>query len=107
MSFNQNEQAYFSGQQGAEDGSTPGGAPGPQQGQMQPMDGGQGHFSNMQVGGSGNDPDSKTTLWYATIFRFEDMLLTISSGWVSLSHGSTRTSSVAFGLEWANKCLSR
>ncbi|KAF2429436.1 RNA-binding domain-containing protein [Tothia fuscella] len=65
MSFQQNNEAYFSGQQGAEDGNTPGGVPNGPQGQMpQQMD--QGQFNNMQVGAPGNgseDPDNKTTLW--------------------------------------------
>jgi hypothetical protein len=68
MSFNnQTQEAYFGGQQGAEDGSTPGAQGAGPQGQMpQSMEGAGGQFNNMQVGGSGTggeSPDNKTTLW--------------------------------------------
>lgn len=67
MSFQQNNDTYFNGQQGAEDGSTPGGASGNgPQGQIPQQMDPQAQFNNMQVGASGNggdSPDNKTTLW--------------------------------------------
>jgi hypothetical protein len=65
MSFPPNDQPYYGGQQGGEDGNAPG-APG-QGGQQQMIDNGAGGYTgnNMQpMGGAPNsDPENKTTLW--------------------------------------------
>ena len=65
MSFPQNDQPYFGGQQGGEDGNAPG-APGPGGQQQMQIDSGAGGYTgnNMQMGSAPNsDPDNKTTLW--------------------------------------------
>src|ERR1700761_7814551 len=100
MSFPQNNEPYFGGQQGGEDGNTPG-APGAGQGQMaQSMEGAPGQYpvNNMPVGAPGatggdqHSSDNKTTLWYAELSSTNVIKLIAIVGWVSLSLGLTRTS---------------